>query len=393
MGRGLVAARFSRPPADEQVAVLPLQIAPWPVVEATINGAPVRLMVDTGAATSVLDPDVADSVGLRSSSFVRVGDFEGRSRKLPVKVAGQLDLGGMVFSDVGLVISELSRVTAQSCVSIDGIVGQNVLHHTVTEIDLRGETMLIATSAAQLPERDGGQSITLDPSSTLPQIRLPLEGATPPVMVVDTGAAKGLTVSDKDMRRLFDHGRPTGPSITGRGKVTGGLHGISEEISEVLYFPWPQIDLGGLDLAGVTAVGGVGSTTLGLDVLSHYLVRFDPHAHTLHMWSNGDAPPRGLVDIGMRWRHESGEVTLLVDGSPAQQAGIRLGDRVIEVDGTALEGLPATERCWLALQAPDSDSLWVRVQRGEETFDAELREQAMLPGSAGSAAGSGSGGG
>jgi len=345
---------------------------PWLMIEAELQGSPLNLAIDTGSAWSVLDVKVAERLGLRGDSFVR--DVDGGRDKYDVVVADGLAIGGTTFSEVGWVIRDLSRVSARSCLPIDGVVGHNVLRHMALELDIPGKTMVLAGSVDDLPIRDGGDVVSLDPSSDRSQVRLALDGPAR-FMTIDTGSPTGLTASTKVIRRL-DVGR----SVVGHGTVSGGLLAADEESSELQLFAWPKLPVGGLDLEGVDAVGGVESTTLGLEVLSRYLVRFDPTSHTMTAWGNGEPLAKGLVDVGLRWAADSGEVTLVVAGSPAAKAGVALGDRVVEVDGTRLSDLDAQQRCWLALDAPGSESLWLRVERGgQPLFEGELREQALLP--------------
>ncbi len=362
------------PPAEPEVVAVPITTAPWLMVEAELQGVPVNLAIDTGSPWSVLDVKVAERLGLRGDASVRARDFEGKKATFDVVVSDGLTLGGTTFSKVGWVTRDLSKPSARSCLPLDGIIGHNVLRHMALELDIAGKTMVLAGSVDDLPVRDGGEVVALDPSSDRSQVRLPIDGPTR-FMTIDTGSPTGLTASPEVMRQL-DVGR----SVVGRGRVSAGLLAADDDASEVQLFAWPALAVGGLDLHGVDAIGGVGSTAVGLDVLSHYLVRFDPASRTVTLWGNAEPPPTGLVDVGLRWAADSGAVTLVVDGSPAAKAGLALGDRVVEVDGTRLGDLDAPQLCWMALDAPRSESLWLRVERGgQPLFEGELREQALLP--------------
>lgn len=370
---GARAAQHAVPPQGDAVGVLPVVAAPWLVVEASVNGSPARLVVDTGSAVSTLDPGFAARAGLRSASFVRSDDFEGQRAKRDVMVADRLDLGGMVFTEVGFVATAMSAVNARSCLPVDGTLGLNVLRHAAFEIDVQGETMVLAPSAEALPVRDGGETLRLDPDSDGARVSVSGGGAEHRAMVIDTSSSLGLVASPKLMKEL-----PVPTTVPGRGALPQGLRTSSDEVSAVEFFAWPAVDVGGLDLAGVDAVGGLATTSMGLGVLSRYLVRFETGANTVRLWPGEEPPPRGLHDLGVRWSAASSIVTFMADGSPAQQAGIELGDRVMEIDGAPLAELEDQERCWLALQAPQSDALSVRLERGGKTFDVQLQARAIL---------------
>lgn len=67
---------------------------------------------------------------------------------------------------------------------------------------------------------------------------------------------------------------------------------------------------------------------------------------------------------GMTIRSHRGKVTAfrVFDGSPASQAGLKPGDRIVEVDGTSVVGWAADSVTTLLLGAPDTDVL-VTVER------------------------------
>jgi carboxyl-terminal processing protease len=87
------------------------------------------------------------------------------------------------------------------------------------------------------------------------------------------------------------------------------------------------------------------------------------------------------VGIGVIVRDLDGPVVLFpVEGSPAARAGVRVGDRLLEVDGTDTEGLPAEEVSALMRGEPGSRlALRVRGLDGGERRLAIDREELLVP--------------
>ncbi|MBV8652956.1 MAG: TIGR02281 family clan AA aspartic protease [Alphaproteobacteria bacterium] len=76
------------------------------MLEAAINGAPVRFMVDTGASFVTLTPEDASAAGLGSADLHftnSVSTANGQIRVAPVKLR-ELRLGQLVMEDVDAVV-------------------------------------------------------------------------------------------------------------------------------------------------------------------------------------------------------------------------------------------------------------------------------------------------
>lgn len=122
-----------------------VQTDPLPIIKATINGShEVLLLIDTGAAELVLDPDFADSIkaprfGATSGTFaggkrasvqhatvdaVRLGDFE--IRHVPVAL---LPTHRLPFAPGGK--------------KIDGVLGTVLLYHFVSTLDYPNQQLVL----------------------------------------------------------------------------------------------------------------------------------------------------------------------------------------------------------------------------------------------------------
>jgi carboxyl-terminal processing protease len=90
----------------------------------------------------------------------------------------------------------------------------------------------------------------------------------------------------------------------------------------------PVIDRGALDDIAVRALAAA--------VSEHHTRYLDPRQNEEHQaWRRGEVRYEG---IGARLRRPSTVVLEVFDGSPAAKAGIRTGDRIVEVDGESVAG-------------------------------------------------------
>lgn len=373
-GPGVAAAQSATPPTGEFAAELPLERAHWLLTEATIGGRTVVLVVDTGAANSLLSPEVARELDLPEVGRVPVADFERRRKKLPV-VSASLGLGGVAFRDVGFIVDDTAWLAAAACRPIDGLLGQNVLFQTTYEIDAHGLRLRLASGPEGLPAREGGETLRLAPPSYLAHLQAPARGLLPRFMTIDSGSPYALTAEPEVMAALT-----IGDAVR-VDTVMGGLHSPGRAREETL-FAWPDVAVGGLDLRGVDTRGGRGSTTLGLQVLGSFVVRVDPRSSALRLWPTDVPLPRGHAMLGVGFEPGPGSwsVTRVVPRSPAERAGLRLGDVVLAVDGVALAGLSADERCVLGRDFHARPQVRLTLGPAGQGREVELVRAAILPG-------------
>lgn len=373
-GPGVVAAQSATPPEGDFSVLLPLERSHWLMTEATIAGRTLHLVVDTGAANSLLSPELARALGLPQVGAVPVVDFEGRRKQLPV-VTGTLTLGDAEFREVGFVVSDTADLTAAACRPVDGLLGQNLLFQTAYEIDVMGQQLRLASSAERLPPREGGQQLRLAPPSYLAHLQAPARGLIPRFMTIDTGSPYALTAEARVMAAL-----PIADSVAVTTRMSG-LHGQGRLREETL-FAWPDVPVDGLDLRGVDTRGGRGSTTIGLRVLNSFVIRVDPRRSTLQLWPTGAPLPRGHATLGVSVdvAGKSLSVTRVVPRSSAARAGVVLGDVVLAVDGVALADLPDQDRCVIGRDLHTRARVRLTLGRAGQTREVELERAAIFKG-------------
>jgi len=375
-GPGIIAAQSATPPEGDFAVQLPLERSHWLITEAKIAGRTVLLVVDTGAANSLLSPELARTLALPEVGTVPVVDFEGRRKRLPV-VTGDVTLGDAEFREVGFVVRDLAELTAITCRPIDGFLGQNVLFQTAYEIDVLGQQLRLASGAERLPPREGGQQLRLAPPSYLAHLQAPARGLMPRFMTIDTGSPFALTAESEVMAAL---------SITDSVLVKtrmAGLHGKAR-LREATLFAWPDVPVDGLDLRGVDTRGGHGSTTIGLQVLNSFVIRVDPRRSTLQLWPTGAPLPRGhsTLGVGFDAAGKSWSVTRVVPRSSAARAGLVLGDVVLAVDGVALADLSDQDRCVLGRDFSARPRVRLTLGPAGQPREVELERAAIFQGPA-----------
>lgn len=116
----------------------------WAVEGITINGkGPYRFLLDTGAQSTVVDPALADSLGLRPSYRVEVVSVNG-SHLAPAVERAELTVDGQTVT--GEVLIYPIEGVRQLDPSLAGILGQSALAGLAYEIDSRSRRLRIGGS-------------------------------------------------------------------------------------------------------------------------------------------------------------------------------------------------------------------------------------------------------
>ncbi|MBC5806934.1 MAG: hypothetical protein DLM53_10090 [Candidatus Eremiobacter antarcticus] len=105
------------------------------VVAAAVNGNTVRLLVDSGSTTSIIDADVAKRLKLPTGGAARiqgVGTMTGSVAKID-----SFDLGGMLFRPFFMEAVPLRLPSALAHNGIDGILGYDLLASLVMRISYK----------------------------------------------------------------------------------------------------------------------------------------------------------------------------------------------------------------------------------------------------------------
>jgi len=112
----------------------------------------------------------------------------------------------------------------------------------------------------------------------------------------------------------------------------------------------------------------------GLDSYSEFLT----HGRLSEVFSQIEG---NFVGLGIELKPEQGmlRVVNVITGSPAEQGGMKDGDRIIAVDGRATNSLSSDAAADM-LKGVEGSSVVVRVRRGEQTLDLKLvRRRVEVP--------------
>lgn len=348
------------------------------VVDLEVGGKTLPVVVDTGSAMTSMHPDVLQGMGLTPRGRTAIIGQTETGRAPVYKLAGAW-LGGLErrwLSVIGL-DPDHSGIYEEP---VAGLLGASFFDKTPFTIDLERSCLTVYRSEAFEPPK-GAVELTLGYSFGLPFTRARLDGGRRYRFDLDTGYTGVLQLNAPFVVRhgllLERDDLPTGTLHGAFGTAKYSIGVISElRVQDYVCRDLP-VDLShpteGTGLAANRVVAG----TLGAGFFAFFRTTFDFPNRRLFLEPragfDGRFPPElGVQFIAGKDRIEVGEV---IDGSPADRAGLRFGDVVSQVDGRPPPARPAD----LALRLLRSDSVRLRLQREDRVREATLVKRAYLP--------------
>lgn len=344
------------------------------------NGTSCVFLLDTGAATSIVDTRLADKLNISIHGTAKMRGVGG-------EVEGQLvrpqflQVGSIRLERPSLVSLPMSAVSAGLGRGIDGLLGWDILRQFVVEIDYSAARVVFHDPAEFNPPSEVESIALTDDVTPLVRAHLLFSNHDPAggLFQLDTGFSSAIRVNRDftDRHQLLQAAAPTvedqaigtgGTEAVRRGRAVGlqcGRFVISHPI--VSFYREKKSSPGGERSIG----------NLGGEFLRRFKVILD--AGRQRLWlepTSALTQPDELDMTGLRLvAMGSGLQTVLVSqvlgGSPAARAGLRNGDELTRVNGQAagklgLDGI-------LALGKAHGGEVVVEYRRKGQTNSVTLK--------------------
>jgi hypothetical protein len=307
-----------------------------PIVEVTIDGkGPYKFILDTGAAGSVLSQSLVDALGLPVTGEIELGSPIGPG-KIPGKMVHlqRLGVGSMVVSDLEVVATDMGSLFGGSDGPV-GVLSPGIAPGILATLDYPAGRAVF--SVGELPAPDGASVFEYGDDEELPSVPLTVAGVDA-IAHLDSGTAGGLTLPKSFVEKLpmasppveIGHARTVDREFAVLGAKLNGsvkLGRYSVENPELRFIDAQDANI-------------------GYDLLRRFAVTVDAKNHRVRLEEpsglpvqTSTAPPR---KYGVRLRIEEPgviEVDGTEPGSPAERAGLRHGDRILQLNGTRTDQL------------------------------------------------------
>jgi hypothetical protein len=135
-----------------QGVILPFLVdEPLPLVQLTIGGRLLTLVLDTGAPELVLEPDVAQALGLKMEA-PHAGVFAGgATAQVQATVVPEVHVGPVTVRDVKASVIPMGAASMFGGTRVDGAVGTAFLSRFVATIDYPAHRLVLRPRGSGLP--------------------------------------------------------------------------------------------------------------------------------------------------------------------------------------------------------------------------------------------------
>lgn len=304
-------------------------------IGAEVNGQTVLAILDTGAARTVLDRNFATQIGAALRPGFRVSG-------MTASVDGALaegvtvKIGSMTVSGISAAVLDLSELERAGGGPIAVVLGREFFEHSLVELDLPNRRAAFLTSAAK-PADLGGQTLPLrSTAGGSRQFPVSLDGKASTEAIFDLGCSAPILISP-------DYAERTN-LLSGR-RISDVLSVGAEGASLNRVATLDRLQVGDIDLYQIpvelpSTWNRTADVVIGLPVLGRFDITCDYGRDLIRLMADPRmiqaAFPKDRSGIGAQRLSDGFQVMHVAAGSPAMSAGLRVGDKIVTVNGDVI---------------------------------------------------------
>ena len=379
------AARFAMPAppapdfaiADGSSATVPFELLNnHTYVQVKVNGkGPYRFLCDTGGE-NVITPELARALGLKSEGAFQGSGVGEKSEDVALTKVDSVALGGVTLSSQLFAVFPLAALSKVEGIQVDGLVGYELFKRFTVKVDYANSHLTFTLPSAPV-DHGAGTVVPFRFNDHIPQVDGEIDGIAG-TFDIDTGSRSSL-----DLMTSFIEAHNLSAKYQPRFEATNGFGFGGPSRSAVSRAS--LLKLGSVEVrnpvTGLT-LQKKGSLTsqyvagnVGAGVLKRFNITFDYARQQLIFERNANDALRDTYDRAGWWLNMADggfEVLDVVPGGPAAEAGLKVGDRVLGVDGKPATQVSLPEfRERLRSGAPGS-KLTLRISSGGATREVTL---------------------
>lgn len=346
--------------------------------DAMLNGqGPFRLIFDSGAAMNALSPAVAKQLGLRPEGPVILASGAG-SGSTPTQAANvaQVRIGDLVLLDQKFAIVPMPWGDRPGPV---GEVSYEVMKRLVVTVDYEREQLSFRLPGS-FSYSGNGVKVPIELTDAQIEVRGSINGARG-LFLIDTGDEASLTVEHRfvSQHELVKQLSPRYHGYSGSG-IGGAEPAAYYGRVETLRIGEAEVKNVIAFLCDGQAISPYNAGNIGTQVLRQFNITFDVPHGVLYLEKNsnwGKPEVFNRAGIVVDSIQQDQRVRTVLPGSPAEIAGVAVGDIIVKIDGRAPDDNPL-QRDDPAFLQPVGTRVQLTIQHGDKVRTIELTLQDLL---------------
>jgi hypothetical protein len=323
-------------------------------------------LLDSGAGMTVIDSAVVAGMDLLLGGEVPGAGAGGMTSFHLTRFPG-FAIEGIAFSEQTVLVFPIAGLLEGfSDITVGGVLGYDFLSRFVTRIDYENEHIsFFEPDSFILPETEAAIDAPL--LHSIFSFEGTIDGQYRGTFVLDTGANNSL------LQKRFSGGASPEPDTCLTDLMIRGAGG-SEAVDLCRFtslsfggvtIPEPMFVVPATD-TGIETFEGIDGI-IGNDILALFTVTLDYRNQRVLLERNSSPAGSFIKDrSGLFLRRGGGDsvlVSVVIPGSPADEAGIVPGDEIVSIDATAVSALGDLEDIHVLFQAPEGTIRKIVISR------------------------------
>lgn len=365
--------------SDEKRTEIPFELAKnHVIIPVTVQGRPMKFVLDTGMPAHgaiLFGGSNCDSVPLDYVGEAQVGGVGGGLTQARMAAGATIELGGLRLTQQMVIVMPPDRERGLAFEDRDGAIGYALFSRFVVRLDFDRMVMKVEEPGEGAPP-DSAEALPITFANNVPKAKCSVEmldGTVVPLeLVVDLGASHAVSLNTGAHPEMSIPegaiearlGRGVGGALDGRIGRVRSLTLAGRRLENVVASFRSKAHDGAPGLEAMERDGN-----LGADALRRFNVTFDYGRKVMLLEPNSHfGEPFEFDMAGIEYsRTEEGSVVVerVVPDSPAQEAGLWVGDVVTKADGRDVSSM-SLENLRLLLMRPGKQVSLSFVRDGKE---------------------------
>lgn len=336
--------------------------------QVKLNGKPFKLLVDTGGV-NIVTPAVARALHLKVEGELPAGGVGEKAESFGLARVSRIEVGDAWLENQTFLVYPLDQMAPVEGFREEGLIGYEVFRRFAARIDYAHGKLTLYHPAA-FKYRGPGAVLPFVFNEHIPQVDGEIDGIEGR-FDLDTGSRTSVDLTSPfvESHGLVDRYGAKTERIVGWG--VGGparaylVRGQRLALGPVV-IPDPLVGLS-TQKKGAFASGEVAGN-VGNGVLSRFTLYLDYANQEVILEPNDRLARRDPGDRSGLWVHLTGaafEVVEAVPDSPAAEAGLQKGDRIVSVNGVAPAAMTLHGFRTLLREKPAGTRVELRVRRAD----------------------------